>query len=63
MNGTGKPTSEEVAEALRARIESGELAAGQPIPTQKSLVDVFGAESQAWFDALWDTIATDLALG
>ncbi|PVE07143.1 GntR family transcriptional regulator [Streptomyces scopuliridis] len=44
MNGTGKPTSEEVAEALRARIESGELAAGQPIPTQKSLVEAFGVQ-------------------
>ncbi|MFE2743971.1 GntR family transcriptional regulator [Streptomyces scopuliridis] len=44
MNGTGKLTSEEVAEALRARIESDELAAGQPIPTQKSLVEAFGAQ-------------------
>ncbi|MFJ2675390.1 GntR family transcriptional regulator [Streptomyces sp. NPDC088551] len=44
MNGIGKPTSEEVAEALRARIESGELAAGQPIPTQKSLVEAFGVQ-------------------
>ncbi|MFJ6185008.1 GntR family transcriptional regulator [Streptomyces sp. NPDC092295] len=44
MNGIGKPTSEEVAGALRARIESGELAAGQPIPTQKSLVEAFGVQ-------------------
>ncbi|MFC9650757.1 MULTISPECIES: winged helix-turn-helix domain-containing protein [unclassified Streptomyces] len=44
MNGIGKPTSEEVAGALRARIESGELAAGQPIPTQKSLVETFGVQ-------------------
>jgi DNA-binding transcriptional regulator YhcF (GntR family) len=44
VNGTGKPTSEDVAEALRARIKSGELRAGQPIPTQKSLVLEFGVQ-------------------
>ncbi|MEV7868850.1 GntR family transcriptional regulator [Streptomyces sp. NPDC088124] len=44
VNGTGKPTPEDVAEALRARIESGELGAGQALPTQKNLVAEFGVQ-------------------
>ncbi|MFC9429942.1 GntR family transcriptional regulator [Streptomyces sp. NPDC056987] len=44
VNGTGKPTPEDVAEALRARIESGDLGAGQALPTQKNLVAEFGVQ-------------------
>lgn len=49
-NATEKLTSHDVAEALRARMESGELEAGALMP------------SRAWFDALWSTVATDLAM-
>ncbi|MFJ2213233.1 winged helix-turn-helix domain-containing protein [Streptomyces sp. NPDC101062] len=43
-NSAGKPTPEQVAEALRARIASGDLVAGQALPTQKNLVAEFGVQ-------------------
>ncbi|MFI6083980.1 winged helix-turn-helix domain-containing protein [Streptomyces sp. NPDC051217] len=41
LNGTDKPTSEDVAEVLRDRMESGELAVGDALPTQAALVEEF----------------------
>jgi DNA-binding transcriptional regulator YhcF (GntR family) len=44
-HGTGRPpTSEDVARALRARIESGALEEGRPLPTQMNLVAEFGVQ-------------------
>ncbi|AZS86415.1 GntR family transcriptional regulator [Streptomyces griseoviridis] len=42
----------EVADALRARIRSGELRAGQRMPTQARLADEFGVERGAVREAL-----------
>lgn len=36
------PPHRQIAEWLRARIESGELAEGQPVPSEKELMEVFG---------------------
>ncbi|MFE3599864.1 GntR family transcriptional regulator [Streptomyces sp. NPDC059142] len=44
VHGAGKPTPEDVAQALRARIASGDLVAGQALPTQKNLVAEFGVQ-------------------
>ncbi|MFD3486489.1 GntR family transcriptional regulator [Streptomyces sp. NPDC058665] len=41
LNGTDKPTPEDVAEVLRDRMESGELAVGDAMPTQAALVKEF----------------------
>lgn len=44
MNGTRKPSPEDVADILRARIRTGELKAGDRMPTQAQLVEEFGVE-------------------
>ncbi|MFD7968519.1 GntR family transcriptional regulator [Streptomyces clavifer] len=47
MNGTRKPSAEEVADVLRARIRAGTLKAGDQMPTQARLVKEFGVERGA----------------
>lgn len=37
-----QPRHEEVTDALRAKIESGELAGGQKLPSEKNLLDEYG---------------------
>lgn len=44
LNGTEKPTPDDVARTLRARIDAGELVAGASMPTQASLVAEFGVQ-------------------
>lgn len=44
VNGTDKPTSEEVAKVLRDRMDSGELAIGDAMPTQAALVEEFDVQ-------------------
>ena len=36
------PPHRQIAAWLLGRIESGELAAGQPVPSEKDLMDLFG---------------------
>ena len=36
------PPHRQIAAWLLARIESGELAVGQPVPSEKELMDLFG---------------------
>jgi DNA-binding GntR family transcriptional regulator len=36
------PPHRQIAAWILARIESGDLQAGQPVPSEKELVDVFG---------------------
>ena len=36
------PPHRQIAAWIAARIESGELQAGQPVPSEKDLVDAFG---------------------
>lgn len=36
------PLFRQLADVLRARIESGELAAGRPVPSQRTLVEEYG---------------------
>jgi DNA-binding GntR family transcriptional regulator len=36
------PPHRQIAAWLLARIESGELAEGQPMPSEKELIDLFG---------------------
>ncbi|WP_329077869.1 winged helix-turn-helix domain-containing protein [Streptomyces niveus] len=52
LNGTGKPTSEDVAKALRGRIDSGDLAVGDAMPTQAVLVEEFGVRRSVVRQAL-----------
>ncbi|MFE2022617.1 winged helix-turn-helix domain-containing protein [Streptomyces sp. NPDC059499] len=47
MNGTTKPSSEEVADVLRERIRTGVLKTGAHMPTQAQLVEEFGVERGA----------------
>lgn len=51
-NGTEKPTSDDVAKVLRERIESGELEAGSPMPTQALLVQEFEVQRSVVRQAL-----------
>ncbi|MFD0023384.1 GntR family transcriptional regulator [Streptomyces sp. NPDC058382] len=44
MNGDRKPSPEHLAEALRARIRTGELKPGDPLPTQAVLAGEFGVD-------------------
>lgn len=52
LNGTEKPTSDAVAKVLRARIESGELDVGAPMPTQALLVQEFDVQRSVIRQAL-----------
>ncbi|QFR97795.1 GntR family transcriptional regulator [Streptomyces tsukubensis] len=44
MDGTGKPSPGEIADALRERIRTGVLRAGHRMPTQAELADEFGVD-------------------
>ncbi|MET9476092.1 GntR family transcriptional regulator [Streptomyces sp. NPDC002922] len=44
MNGSRRPSPDEVAEALRARIRTGDLKSGDQLPTQAVLAEEFGVE-------------------
>ncbi|WSQ62851.1 GntR family transcriptional regulator [Streptomyces sp. NBC_01217] len=44
MDGSRMPSSEEVADALRERIRTGELKAGDHLPTQSALAEEFRVE-------------------
>ncbi|MGW6901661.1 GntR family transcriptional regulator [Streptomyces sp. NBC_01727] len=44
MNGSRKPSPDEVAEALRVRIRTGDLKSGDQLPTQAVLAEEFGVE-------------------
>lgn len=50
--GSGRRTPHEIADALRARIRSGELRAGARLPTQAVLAEEFGVERGAVRQAL-----------
>ncbi|MER5529705.1 winged helix-turn-helix domain-containing protein [Streptomyces sp. NPDC002677] len=44
VNGASRLTPQEIADALRKRIRSGDLKAGDRLPTQAELADEFGVE-------------------
>ncbi|GHH90907.1 GntR family transcriptional regulator [Streptomyces capillispiralis] len=44
MNGSGRLSPQEIADILRERIRSGELKAGDRLPTQAELAEEFGVE-------------------
>ncbi|MFF1919311.1 winged helix-turn-helix domain-containing protein [Streptomyces sp. NPDC058221] len=44
MNGSRKPSPEDLADALRTRIRTGELKPGDPLPTQAVLAEEFGVD-------------------
>ncbi len=52
MNGTGRCSSREIADALRERIRAGELRTGDRLPTQAELAESYGAERGAVRQAL-----------
>jgi DNA-binding GntR family transcriptional regulator len=43
---SSKPVYQQLADSLRARIETGDLAPGQQLPTEKALMEDFGAARQ-----------------
>ncbi|MER5434332.1 winged helix-turn-helix domain-containing protein [Streptomyces sp. NPDC002588] len=44
VNGSRKPSPQEIADILRERIHAGELRAGERMPTQEKLAEEFGVE-------------------
>ncbi|MFF7331101.1 GntR family transcriptional regulator [Streptomyces sp. NPDC090306] len=44
MNGSRRPSSQEIADTLRERIRDGDLKAGDRLPTQAELAEEFGVE-------------------
>ncbi|MFD7706805.1 GntR family transcriptional regulator [Streptomyces sp. NPDC059785] len=44
MNGSRRPSHQEIADTLRERIRTGQLKAGDRLPTQHRLADEFGVE-------------------
>lgn len=52
MNGSRRLTPQEIADTLRARIRSGELKAGERLPTQAELAEEFAVERGAVRQAL-----------
>ncbi|GEK00151.1 GntR family transcriptional regulator [Streptomyces sp. 1-11] len=52
MNGSGRLTSQEIADVLRERIRTGALRAGERLPTQAELAEEFGVERGAVRQAL-----------
>ncbi|MEU4033546.1 GntR family transcriptional regulator [Streptomyces collinus] len=47
VNGSRRLTPQEIADSLRARIRTGELKAGERLPTQAELAEEFGVERGA----------------
>ncbi|MET8581229.1 GntR family transcriptional regulator [Streptomyces collinus] len=58
VNGSRRLTPQEIADTLRARIRTGELKAGERLPTQAELAEEFGVERGAVRQAL-RTLADD----
>ncbi|MFD9092618.1 winged helix-turn-helix domain-containing protein [Streptomyces collinus] len=58
VNGSRRFTPQEIADTLRARIRTGELKAGERLPTQAELAEEFGVERGAVRQAL-RTLADD----
>ncbi|MEV7687323.1 winged helix-turn-helix domain-containing protein [Streptomyces bungoensis] len=54
VNGSGRLTPQEIADALRNRIRSGDLKPGDRLPTQAELAEEFGVERGAVRQALRD---------
>ncbi|KMS69492.1 GntR family transcriptional regulator [Streptomyces viridochromogenes] len=52
VNGSRGPSSQEIADTLRERIRTGELRAGDRLPTQAELAEEFGVERGAVRQAL-----------
>ncbi len=52
MNGSGRLTSQQIADVLRERIRTGALRAGERLPTQAELAEEFGVERGAVRQAL-----------
>ncbi|MFF7163922.1 winged helix-turn-helix domain-containing protein [Streptomyces sp. NPDC008086] len=52
VNGSRRPSPQEIADTLRERIRSGELRAGDRLPTQAELAEEFGVERGAVRQAL-----------
>ncbi|WP_333772891.1 GntR family transcriptional regulator [Streptomyces sp. IBSBF 3136] len=52
VNGSRRLTPQEIADTLRARIRTGELKAGERLPTQAELAEEFGVERGAVRQAL-----------
>ncbi|MFE7275376.1 winged helix-turn-helix domain-containing protein [Streptomyces sp. NPDC057623] len=52
VNGSRRPSSQEIADILRERIRAGELRAGDRLPTQGELAEEFGVERGAVRQAL-----------
>ncbi|WRZ09026.1 winged helix-turn-helix domain-containing protein [Streptomyces sp. NBC_00385] len=52
MNGSRKPSPEDVADALRTRIRTGELKPGDSLPTQATLAGEFGIDRSVVRQAL-----------
>ncbi|MCX5265086.1 winged helix-turn-helix domain-containing protein [Streptomyces sp. NBC_00199] len=52
VNGSGRLSPQQIADVLRERIRSGELKAGDRLPTQAELADEFGVERGAVRQAL-----------
>ncbi len=52
VNGSGRSSSQEIADVLRERIRVGELKAGDRLPTQAELAEEFGVERGAVRQAL-----------
>ncbi|KRD17727.1 GntR family transcriptional regulator [Streptomyces sp. Root264] len=52
MNGSGRLSPQQIADVLRERIRTGELKAGDRLPTQAELADEFGVERGAVRQAL-----------
>jgi hypothetical protein len=52
VNGSGRLSPQQIADALRDRIRAGELRAGDRLPTQAELADEFGVERGAVRQAL-----------
>ncbi|MGW7240679.1 winged helix-turn-helix domain-containing protein [Streptomyces sp. NPDC054804] len=52
VNGAGRPSPQDIADTLRERIRSGDLKAGDRLPTQAELAEEFGVERGAVRQAL-----------
>ncbi|MGW4438565.1 GntR family transcriptional regulator [Streptomyces sp. NPDC004596] len=52
VNGSGRLTSQQIADVLRERIRTGALRAGERLPTQAELAEEFGVERGAVRQAL-----------
>ena len=67
MNGSRRQSPQEIADTLRERIRSGELRAGDRLPTQAELAEEFGVERgtvrQALRELQEDGLLTNVSKG